>query len=579
MKYGIISKSIFLWPDLLVCTLWCWAILGDRYIWSSPTEFIALVAVFLRISVAFLLQKSEIRTWLPLGVMSGCLGLLMGVSTFPGLDTLVRYPFVLIGTEQWLEPDEYLHGSILIAAWLWGLPVIVYLVQLCRRKLRKTELTWREVFGSILWKERKAQFYAILLLVSLVALHAGLAMDARVCRLACLAAPAVSYWMLCRHCQIKGSRTGWMIVSMLFFYYAQFTCELIHFCMLCISLAIIIYLGVRFFRKSLRPGPLLAIILYIGIGLPSMAIGYNQYIGLEYARPHLGTLAPYHGIFLIENPAGTHYGLRDRYGILIEPEYKNIVPHQTAPALWYQELKLIKENGQTYLYDLWEGTMLKELGTLIPTEERIIIPQEDLRAYFDSLCQHTEARLWIHRQDDPDTMKVWEAIDELTLFARGEQMYYPNPKVQKALQLMGLEQAYLESHGGWWESSWNNEGLNPGELFLSHFLKKAARYCPRMELLAQIHSEDKKVGVINFPSWGNQPFQAVLLYQDGKGLGTIPVTNGEFAPTKITEITRVENAGQNLYLLHTSMEGTFTFDLDRKQFISPNPSLRAASMR
>ena len=108
MKYGIISKSIFLWPDLLVCTLWCWAILGDRYIWSSPTEFIALVAVFLRISVAFLLQKSEIRTWLPLGVMSGCLGLLMGVSTFPGLDTLVRYPFVLIGTEQWLEPDEYL---------------------------------------------------------------------------------------------------------------------------------------------------------------------------------------------------------------------------------------------------------------------------------------------------------------------------------------------------------------------------------------------------------------------------------------------------------------------------------------
>ena len=566
MKFRNISKSTFLWPDLLICTLWCWAILGDRHAWSTPTEFMALIAVFLRIVTTFLLQRADIRTWMPLVIMSGCLGLLMDVSTFPGLDILVRYPFVLNGTVQWLEPDEYLHGSILIAAWLWGLPVIVYLVQLCRRRLRKTELTWGEVFGSILWKERKAQFYSVLLLVSLVALHAGLAMDARVCRLACLAAPAVSYWMLCRYCQIKRPRTGWVIVSMLFFYYAQFTSELIHFCMLCISLAIMIYLGVRFFRKNLRPGPLLTIILYIGIGLPSIAIGYNQYIGLEYARPHLGILAPYHGIFLIENPAGTHYGLRDRYGILVEPEYKNIAPHQTFPTLWYQQLKLIKENGQTDLYDLWEGTMLKGQETFISTEERIIIPQEDLRTYFDSLCQHTKARLWIHRQDDPDTMKVWEAIDELTLFARGDQMFYPTQKVQKALQLMGLEQAYLESHGGWWESTWNNEDPNPGELFLSHFLKKAAQYCPRMELLTQIHSKDKKVGVINFPSWGNQPFQAVLLYQDGKGLGTMPMTSGEFAYTKITEITRVEDKRQNLYQLRTSRDSIYIFDLDRKDF-------------
>lgn len=62
MKYRITAKSKFLWPDLLICTLWCWAILGDRHAWSTPTEFMALIAVFLRIVTTFLLQKAEIRT-------------------------------------------------------------------------------------------------------------------------------------------------------------------------------------------------------------------------------------------------------------------------------------------------------------------------------------------------------------------------------------------------------------------------------------------------------------------------------------------------------------------------------------
>ena len=83
MKYGIMCKNKLLWFDLLVCTLWLWVVLGGRYTWSSPVELIALVAVFLRITTAFLLRKSEIRAWLPLGIMSGCLGLLWESVFFP----------------------------------------------------------------------------------------------------------------------------------------------------------------------------------------------------------------------------------------------------------------------------------------------------------------------------------------------------------------------------------------------------------------------------------------------------------------------------------------------------------------
>lgn len=567
MKYRITAKSKFLWPDLLICTLWCWAILGDRHAWSTPTEFMALIAVFLRIVTTFLLQKAEIRTWVPLGIISGCLGLLLTVSEFPGLDTLVRYPFIVNDVDLMEAPGLYTALSIGTAAWLWGVPVVIYLLKLWQRGLRKTELTWRDVFGSVLWKDAKARLFSGMLLVSMAALYAGMGMDARTCRFVCLAAPAASYWLLCRYYRVERPRVGWMIASMSVFYYAQVFAGSLRHWMLGISLGIVACLGWRMIRKNLRVGPLLVVILYIGMGLPSMSIGYNQYTGTEYARHLFGPLPAYNGIFLIKDQTDTLYGLRDRYGILVDPRYKNITPHQPYHTLRYQQLEL-KAEGHTDLYDLEKGKLYPNPGNAIPTEERIIIPQEDLRAYFDSLCRHTEARLWIHRQDDPDTMKVWEAIDELTLFAQGERMSYPTQKVQKALQLMGLEQAYLESHGGWQESTWNDEGPNPGELFLSHFLKKAAHYCPRMELLTPIHSEDKKVGIINFPSWGNQPFQAVLLYRDGKGLGTIPVTNGEFAHTKIVEITRMEDTRQNLYLLRATNDDTYVFDIDRKEFVS-----------
>lgn len=559
-------KNRLLWFDLFICALWVWAVLGGRYTWSSPVELIALVAVFLRITVAFLLQKFEVRTWLPLGVMSGCLGLLMGVNVFPGLDTLVRYPFIVNGIDQ-LEPEGYALLSFLIAAWLWGFPVVFYLVQLCRKKFQRTALTWGDLFGAVFWKDSKAGFYAALLLISIAALYAGLAMNARICRFVCLVAPAASYWLLCRHYQVRNPKTGLLVASMLIFYYAQVFSGTLRIGMLGISLAVVVYLGWRVFQRNRCMKPFLVTILYIGIGLPSMSIGYNQYTGIEYARQGFASMEPYDGIFFIKDSSKTYYGLRDRYGILVEPKYRNITPRQTHPAFWYQQLEL-KKDGQTDLYDLWKGELYKEDQNAIPFEERIINRNEDLRVYFDSLCQHTEARLWIHRQDDPDTLKVWKAIDELTLFARGKRMSYPAEEVQKALRLMGWEQAYLESHAGWQESSWNNEGPNPGELFLSLFLEKAAHYCPRIELLTEIHSEDKMVGAINFPSWSGQPFQAVLLYRDGKGLGTKAVKKEKFVYTEITEIVRRQASYGNLYSLCTRYGDDYIYDFDRKEFVS-----------
>ena len=76
-------------------------------------------------------------------------------------------------------------------------------------------------------------------------------------------------------------------------------------------------------------------------------------------------------------------------------------------------------------------TVVDSLAQLIiPADERVTDSNVDLRHYFDSLRRHTKAELWIHRQDDPDTVKVWEAIDKLSAFVRNERKTYPVKEVR-----------------------------------------------------------------------------------------------------------------------------------------------------
>lgn len=166
-------------------------------------------------------------------------------------------------------------------------------------------------------------------------------------------------------------------------------------------------------------------------------------------------------------------------------------------------------------------TVVDSLAQLIiPADERVTDLNVDLRHYFDSLRRHTKAELWIHRQDDPDTVKVWEAIDELSAFVRNERKTYPVKEVRESIYLMGLEQAYLHGHGGWEESMWNDEQPNPGELFLFQFIEKAVYYCPRIEFLTDEYSPNKRVGVITIPTWSGYPLYDFIVYRTREGYKT-----------------------------------------------------------
>ena len=89
--------------------------------------------------------------------------------------------------------------------------------------------------------------------------------------------------------------------------------------------------------------------IYLGIMLPSLAIGNNQYTCFSVGRTAYHSLGSYPGIFCVEDKKTGKVGLRDRYGLLVKPEYESFRYH--TPSHWFGELEL-RKNGYYILYDI-----------------------------------------------------------------------------------------------------------------------------------------------------------------------------------------------------------------------------------
>ena len=170
-----------LWADLLFCSLWLLAVLGDRGNWNTPVHFVAVFTVVLRLSFAFVMARGEKRAWFPLALMVAFGTLTASVHQIMGIDTLTVYPFHILN----IRADETAMGIIVafFVVWIWVVPIVFYFIKLLRKRLARTDLTWTDLLGGILWKERTTSTYSALMLVCIAALYSGLAMDARVCLL------------------------------------------------------------------------------------------------------------------------------------------------------------------------------------------------------------------------------------------------------------------------------------------------------------------------------------------------------------------------------------------------------------
>lgn len=351
------------WLDMAVCSLWMFIALANCSWWSLPAHFLMVVTVVMRIILSFSLYRREKRSWIPLTVFTVLFALLFVVGQIMiTTGDLADLPFVVLDIN-----NDYLPHNIIkyiLLAWLFLGPLAVYIVGLCRKILTASTLTWKDALGAILWKDKGAKKYCQLMLIAVCALYAGLAMDMRMCRFACIVLPSLSLYLIARHvtsCRdiseknLVVGKLWVMVVAMVLFFYAQRYAGMWRVWMLVVSIAMVTYVCWRTFGKQGLAGISILATVYLGILLPTLAIGYNQYVCIEYGRRGLYTLEPLRGVFYIKDTNTDKVGLRDRYGILIEPIYDNIVHNSRSRPLGIYELR---NNGCYTLYNVYYNKMM-----------------------------------------------------------------------------------------------------------------------------------------------------------------------------------------------------------------------------
>lgn len=349
-------KSRLLLFDLAICSVWMLSLLGGRMSWAHPALLLFALAIVLRFVVSYSLYHREKRSWLPLCLFLALTVLMAYGGIHMNTSTIARYAFILAGLEYSRVMCRII--EIVLGLWLFVFPLVYFLSLLFRKQLERTSLRWRDLSGGLLWHDRLARTCSSIQMVMLTAFLAGLSMDARTCQVMCLTAAPVTYWLLCRYNKVRADRLWVLVISMAVFGYAQLLAGAWRVSMLLVSFGLVVYVGTWLYRNTRNNLLAIVSVLYLSMLLPSFSIGYNQYACLDYARKY--HLAYFPGILCITDGTREMYGLRDRYGLLIEPEYESIRKSDKDRDYGWRCIYVLQKDGYNRYYDVYNNEFILE---------------------------------------------------------------------------------------------------------------------------------------------------------------------------------------------------------------------------
>ena len=349
-------RKILLEIDLAICSLWTIAALGSRIAWvGTPATWIVMLLIMSRLLLSFTLYHREKKSWIPGLLFMGFTAFAVSVGLDIKLSELASkvFPLLSLDFNRWW----YVGLTWAVATWLWIVPLVVFFVNIfCKGCLTDT-LTWKDAFGKLLWTDKTARTFCSLLLITIGTLYSGLTMNARLCLFASVVAPTLSFHLLKRYYGLKKGKVWVLVISMLIFFFAQTHAGLLRMSMLSISFCMVAYVCSSFYQKEKKLLLSVMSAIYVGILLPSLAIGNNQYTCFNVGRTGYYFLDTYPGIFSIEDKKTGKIGLRSRYGLLVKPEYESVVYH--TPRHWFGKLEL-RKNGYYTLYDICNNEYRKD---------------------------------------------------------------------------------------------------------------------------------------------------------------------------------------------------------------------------
>lgn len=341
--------------DLAICLLWILSAFCGRYYWNQITTVYLGFSMMLRLVISFSLKRKEKKTWLPLVVYASVSWafLFFDIHVYNGIGEIGDYFFHVTGLEYNRYVDWLISGCVWI--WIMIIPFLYYFYLLIRRRLVDTGMTKKELFGSILWNDRRAKFFCAVTMLTFISLNAGVGMHQRFCQTMCFIAPPLVYWLICRYTNIKVEKVWLVLLGSVCFWYAQSLGGIFRVAVLVASFIMIAFACAHLYKSTKSHTLTAAAMVFLGILLPSFSIGYNQYACINYPRSGYYYLAPYNGILYINNTTnGEHVGLRDRYRLLVEPEYERIKPGFVSPLGWTTSF-LLQKDGYSKTYSIYDN--------------------------------------------------------------------------------------------------------------------------------------------------------------------------------------------------------------------------------
>ena len=347
-------KSKLLLLDLSICSLWMLSLLGGRVGWFYPVFAFSVLGVMMRFVVSFSLYFQEKRSWLPLGIFALLSGVLVYYEDIT-IGTIASYFFCLTG----LEYNKVVKNALGIGLffWIFAAPFVYALFSL--GKLRRTDLTWKDLLGAILWHDRMTKTCSAILSVLFMAFLTGISMTPHLCQVMCFTAAPLTYWLLCHYLRQKSEFLWVLVISMAIFWYGQLLSGTWRASLLLVSFGLVIFVGTRLYKNTQNFLLAICTVIYLGVFLPSFSIGYNQYACINYARSGFYYLSPFKGILYITDSTRELYGLRDRYGLLIKPKYEHIGSGTNVPYKWSYVFPMQKD-GYTRYYDVLNNEFVNE---------------------------------------------------------------------------------------------------------------------------------------------------------------------------------------------------------------------------
>lgn len=522
-------KSILQKLDLAICTIWVMNFFSDTDFTVNRLDvFLFFVAVALRLALSFLLERREKKAWIPLALYPITWVGMFLLHANSGIGSAGENFSLFSGMENSQTLDYVVTGSLLF--WIAVLPYVVYLYLLFTHRMENTGMTCLQIMGAVLGQDRKTRYSLGGMILVWIAHLVGLSLYMRLCMVACMVVAPVAFWLVCDYLKVGKQYIWAVVVAMMLFWYAQFCDTVLRFLLLYTSLGLVVCAcSVLYWAtKSLFKVSLAGVV--IGIVLPCLSVGYNAYSCIDY--PITGRVyASSHYSFLVvgKSQEKEKVGLRDRFGLVVNPDYDAITPEVILPNGIITQYKF-RKGAEVVFYKV----ITNEILVCVENESEVNESREweNEAPVSDELCDNNDVQNGVTHAEmsyyDFDKEKnlmdfftdlmmcghktevrevyqlelIIKCIAAIDQYRKRELADYPDELVGNCLSVLGAECGYAFHHG------------IPVDLtFAEWFMMCVAYYCPNIDCLVNEQFDDGKMGFryfgieINSSSWWTYTFE------------------------------------------------------------------------